>query len=211
MELDATRRKRTVVLIDPEKGKLRKAYLHLPARLGGSANLLEKQLSHLKCGQMLKWKTPLEYRVHYYRRSIRRNEIRDYPVLFLGFIGIESMDVLVGYLMNRGAVLGGNLKLLREKMHQQVGDHIQYVKLESDHPLFCSYYDITEYSSAGPACPPVEPIPALELDGRVIVLSGVLYTPSFPCIANKLYVNAMAYLLIQPSQIGGRYLAKKLE
>jgi hypothetical protein len=220
--LDALRHNRTVVLIEPTTGKLRKAYVHLPATIGDRAYGLEMQMKALKRGTRLPSALPIEYRIQYFRHPLHLSEMKAYPVLFLHFIEIESSDALVQYLIDGGAILGGDFQFLYSELYQQVNERVQQVELDIDHPLFRAYYDITEYSAGGISwdlldeseefpggqreiCPPVGPVPALELDGRVVVLSNVSYDNNRPCIANRLYINAMAFLLIQPSLIEGRY------
>ena len=91
------------------------------------------------------------------------------------------------------------------------GVELEAVEISLGHPLFHAYFDITRYREAPRGCPPVAPVPGLELDGRLVAVAPPRFTPRLPCPANKLFVNALAFGLIQPSQMGGRYLAPKQE
>ena len=48
VELDAIGRERTAVIVDPEAGKLKKAYLHLPAQRGHGTLFLSKTLDLMR-------------------------------------------------------------------------------------------------------------------------------------------------------------------
>ena len=98
---------------------------------------------------------------------------------------------------------------------------IRIAEVEYDHPLVRSYYDIDEYTFRE-ITKLTGPVLGLEIDGRLTAVAGVQYryekssgytgskfTGFFvkPHLSNLLYINVFAYGLIQPSQMGGRYLA----
>lgn len=146
------------------------------------------------------------------RHILAYEEMKEYSVLSLQLIDIESTEAMVRYLMEGGFALvkGQQLSLLQEKLKIRVGARLKLVTIELGHPLFHSFYDITKYVDPTPPptnCPPIEPLPGLELDGRLIVVVGPRFNRKYPCQANKFYVNVLAYALIQPSPMGGRYLS----
>ena len=243
--LDAEARERTVVLIDPVTGKLKKAYLHIPCyrnsrdwKRGGE---LAKAMDMIERGKLLPSWPPFENRIHWYhlgpaakrwipvkgelvpdpihgfsrffeRRKLPYKVVRTFPLLNLEYIDVGSTDVMVGYLREGGFVLlkGGQYSHLQQELERRVGTRVEMVSVELGHPLFHSFFDITEYRDPSSVCPGVAPLAGLRLDGRLIAISG---TPKFvsdaPCYSNQLYVNALAYALIQPSKMGGRYKARK--
>ena len=118
---------------------------------------------------------------------------------------------MVRYLLEGGfaAARSGQLSLLQRAIQEKVGDRLQRVKVGLEHPLFHSYYDIEEYVPSWIKCPPTGPLPGLELDGRLIAIVPPPFVLRFPCPSNELYVNVLAYALIQPSRMGGRYMVRK--
>jgi hypothetical protein len=83
------------------------------------------------------------------------------------------------------------------------------VRMELGHPVFHSFYDIREYREAqvrGCMCAAVAPVDGLAVDGRLVLLLGPAYNERCPCLSNRLYVNILAYALVQPSPMGVRYL-----
>ncbi len=217
VQLGAERRRYNVILIDRETGKLKEAYLHLPAYRGPGANRLEKLLRALKYGESLSGKMPLIYEVdvcksYPQRHILHYSEMKEYSVLLLEYINVESTESLVRYLMEGGfaVVNSGQIQVLRREIQRKVGDRLQAIKIGLEHPLFHTYYDITEYTSPKgfPKCPLVKPVYGLEFDGRLIAVTGVPFTSGKPCIINELYVNILVYGLIQPSKMGGRYVVR---
>ncbi len=88
-------------------------------------------------------------------------------------------------------------------------------------PLFHAFFDIDAHTFEGMG---VGRLSGLEIDGRLAAIGGLSYrverTPDYnpggsigraalkPHLANLLYINALAYGLVQPSALGGRYLDK---
>lgn len=189
----------------------------------------------VKRGVLLPDETPVNSTIHYYRigdacwrprasdpihrfsrypgrHLLHSSEMKEYAVLFLSYIDVESTEALVSYLAEGGfAFLAdrGQLALLEREIGAQFGDRLQGVMVELGHPLFHSFHDITRYVAGGPRCPGIGPLPALELDGRLVALVPPRFTVDAPCIANEFYVNALAFALVQPSRMGGRYLARR--
>ncbi len=146
------------------------------------------------------------------RRKLPFQVIRKYPLLHMEHIDVGSTDVMVGYLREGGFVIlkGGQYSHLQQELERRVGTRVEMVSVELGHPLFHSYFDITEYRDRSSICPGVSPLAGLQLDGRLIAISGVpRFISNAPCYSNQLYVNALAYGLIQPSKMGGRYKAKR--
>ena len=213
VELDAVGRERTAVLVDPETGKLKKAYLHLPARRTRWTRLLYNSLDLMKRGFRLPGEVPVEETIHLYpgHYKLGLSEMKQYPVVLLSWIGVTSVEVLAQYLVMGGFVMGAYLPSLQEHL-SQTGERAEIVKIELGHPLFHAFFDVTEYRERNKVCPPVEPLNALQLHNRLAAISHV---PSFnlelPCYSNRLYVNAIVFGLIQQSRMGGRYLSGKKE
>ncbi|MBT4496502.1 MAG: hypothetical protein HOC74_02200 [Gemmatimonadetes bacterium] len=251
LDLDAQRRKRTVVIVDPETGKLERAYLHLPVYMnadrcsgcppnpGGSEvaeilNLIRRgfrlpgavpifsQIHWFKLGGCISGRTALmkierfsdpdpihRYYCHPQKHILHHTEMTEYPVILLDYIDVESSDTMAQYLIEGGFVVAdpGRLGLLEQKIRKQVGERLERIRIELGHPLFHSFYDIDHYFPGGP-CPGTGPLPGLELDGRLIAVASPRFTRDKPCPANRLYVNVIAYALVQPSPMGGRYLAR---
>ena len=215
VELDAVGRERTVVLIDPDTGKLKKAYFHLPAwrnwpdKWGyhGTRDLFNT-LDLIRRGFRIPRKVPVEETIHLYpyRYKLSFNEIENYPVVLLAHIGVESYEVLARYLILGGFAIGADLYSLQ--MHlSQMGERGEIVKVELGHPLFHAFFDVTEYRDGG-GCPSVGPLNALQLHNRLAAIGHLPYFSSKICPSNKMYVNAIAFGLIQHSPMGGRYISE---
>ncbi|NKB66353.1 MAG: hypothetical protein GKR89_04785 [Candidatus Latescibacteria bacterium] len=145
------------------------------------------------------------------RHILHYTEMKEYSLLLLSYIDVESTQALVRYLLEGGfAILDWDqLPLVRQALQDQVGERVESVTLELGHPLFHSYYDFTRYVPGNPICPyGIEPLRGLQLDGRLIALSGIGFITDHNCPGNKFYVNAIAYALIQPSPMGGRYSSR---
>jgi len=269
--LDAEVRKRTIVLVDPETGKLKQAWLHLPVYTraeggcqGCPPSVANKRigapLERIPRGSDLPAPVPVISRVHTFplgpkimlpeiaympiegfplpdpihayplfprRHLLHPTEMSQYPVIDLSQIDVESTDVMVDYLITGGfGLVGrGQLSLLSAALRIRVGDQLQQISIDLDHPLFDAYFPIERYQkqphcckyasgdrvSAGCRkwCPAFGPLTGLQLDDRLVALTGVpAYTTDCDCLANQLYVNVLAFALAQPSQMGGRYLVR---
>jgi hypothetical protein len=217
VELEAEARRRTVVLIDPETRKLMRAYLHLPCwknrpPLDLRGKELWEILDLIRRGWRLPGHVPVFGQIRYFPHGhrLRSRELQEFVLLLEKYIGVESMQVLARYLIEGGFAVTnpGSLSLLQRELQKQRGDRSQRVLIELGHPLFHAYYDIDRYVPGGP-CPGTGPLSGLELDGRLVAVVGPPFTRNKPCPANKLYVNVLAYALIQPSPMGGRYLSRR--
>ena len=149
---------------------------------------------------------PIHRFIYYHRRhKLHHSEMKEYSVLLLQYIDVESTEAMARYLMDGGfaVVSYGQLRILQREIQKHVSDHrLQAVKLGLEHPLFRSFYDITDGG------PELESINCLELDGRLIAVTGVRFVRGNRYTkANKLFVNVLAYGLIQPSKMG-RYLVR---
>lgn len=245
VELDAEARERTIVLIDPDTGKLKKAYLHIPCYRNSKdwhgGRELTQTMKMIERGERLPSWPPFENQIHWYHLGARSNrwipvewdpapdpihsfptfysrqklayqEVKKYPFLATAYIDVESTDVMVRYLMEGGFALlnGWQYSHLKRELERTVDKRLETVQIELGHPVFHAYYDVTEYREANRTCPGVGPLRALRFDGRLIAITGV---PKFnlraPCHSNQVYVNALVYGLVQPSRMGGRYIARK--
>lgn len=255
VELDAYGRQHTVVIVDPETRKLKRAQLHLPVYRNAPApgpcspyfggQETDEVMDLLSRGFRVPRSTPLSSQIHWFqlgpcgRRSqpvqdgccgnedpihtfpdrptrhiLTYGEMKEYPVLFLQVIDVESTEATARYLIEGGFVMasGHQLPLLQQALQVRVGARLKPVVVELGHPLFHSFYDITAYVDLTPPptnCPAIGPLPGLELDGRLIAVIEPRFNRNYPCRANKLFVNVLAYALIQPSPMGGRYLSRR--
>jgi hypothetical protein len=244
---------RTAVIIDGETGKLKQAYLHVPAYGAGlldppgviinPAAGLMSVLELMRRGFRVPEKVPITENVHTtplgvcgafdpgkyglmrmvpdpihhptYRRCTGRHilqyqEMIEYPVLLLRVIDVESTQALARYLVAGGIVVGGPINLVYNALRGKLGEQrVQRVRMELGHPVFHSFYDIREYREAqvrGCMCAAVTPVDGLAVDGRLVLLLGPAFNERCPCLSNRLYVNVLAYALIQPSPMGVRYV-----
>lgn len=259
VELDAEARERTVVLLDPDTGKLKKAYLHIPCyrnsrdRHGGrrlaqtmergwhGGRELAQTMKMIERGERLPSWPPFENQIHWYnlgdsssrwipvegepapdpihrfptfygRQKLTYQEVKKYPFLATDYIDVESTDVMIRYLMEGGFALlnGGQYYHLKRELERTVEKRLETVRIGLGHPVFHAYYDVTEYRDPNGTCPSVGPLWTLRLDGRLIAITGVpRFNLAAPCLSNQLYVNALVYGLVQPSRMGGRYIARK--
>ena len=148
----------------------------------------------------------------YSRKKLAYQEVKKYPFLAMAYIDVESTDVMVRYLMEGGFALlnGWQYSHLKRELEQTVDKRLETVQIELGHPVFHAYYDVTKYREANRTCPGVGPLRALRFDGRLIAITGVpRFNLDAPCLSNQLYVNALVYGLVQPSRMGGRYIARK--
>ncbi|MEW6750409.1 MAG: hypothetical protein AB1505_05460 [Candidatus Latescibacterota bacterium] len=260
LELDALAREHTVVLVDPETGKLRRAWLHLPAyenspptlreppwgcgRYEGTKGLLEAADLAAR-GFRLPGAVPIEWHVRlhelgclvhglshidgfpdpdpihsfalYPRRHIlHRTEMAQYPVIDLHYIDVESTEVAGQYLLDGGFFIAGygQMGLLERELRRRTapgdGERVTRVTMGLEHPLFHSFFDITALCctrECGGSRRRVCAVPGLQLDGRLVAAITPPFDPKRDCPANKLHVNVLAWALVQPSPMGGRYLA----
>ncbi len=242
VELDAQGRRRNVAVIDPATGKLARGWLHLPVYgrgRGGRAKVLGDASAFIEGGHKVPGRVPLRIAtrsfhlggkapiiegitkkndlIHTFgeypeRHLLHHSERREFSVLHLGYIDVESLESLVEYLAQGGfAFLNSvQMSLCQAELARRYGDRVEQRRLELDHRLFHSYYDITRYRPGNRVCPGIRPVPALVLDGRI---AATAHPPSFTadvaCRANRMFVNFLAFALIQPSRMGGRYEARR--
>ena len=242
VELDAQGRRRNVAVIDPATGKLARGWLHLPiyaSGRGGRARVLGDASAYIEGGHKVPGRVPLRIAtrsfplgakapiiegitrkndlIHTFgeypeRHLLHRSEMREFSVLHLGYIDVESLESLVEYLAQGGfAFLNPiQMSLCQGELERRHGSRVEGRFLELDHLLFHSYYDITRYRPGNRLCPGIRPVPALVLDGRI---AATAQPPGFnadvACRANRMFVNFLAFALIQPSAMGGRYEARR--
>ena len=253
--LDAERRRRTVAIIDPETGKLKQAFLHLPAytnaptpcegcpgyhggrqareiynfitwgaALSGRVPI-QTEIHWFKLGGCIRWPAPalkgFDKRdpIHTYGCRPRRHilsyaQMKEYSVLLLQYMDVESTETLGRYLIEGGFAMMNRtqLALVRQELQSKVGQRIKAVTLELGHPIFHSYYDFTRYVPGNGICPfGIVPIRGLQLDGRLVAVVGIGFVMDQNCPGNEFYVNVIAYGLIQPSPMGGRYISRRTD
>ena len=239
VELDAERRRRNVAIIDPATGRLERAWLHLPVYRKLSGNLIEAA-AFLRGGHKLPGRVPLEIEVHLKemgdcgpvipgigaepdpihtfvgcpgRHILHRSEMKEYSVLDLGYIDVESLEAMVEHLARGGFGLMNSrqLALCETELKRRYGSRVERQLLELGHPVFHSFYDITRYYRGNVPCPsPVLPVAALVLDGRVTATTPPpRFNTEVTCPSNRMFVNHLAFALIQPSAMGGRYESRR--
>jgi hypothetical protein len=221
VELDALGRKQTLAIVDPETRKLKSAWLHLPCWMNkpliyyGGRELWEA-LNLIRRGWKVPGRVPIDGQVHYYKYGYKLAypEMKEYSILLLNHIGVKSVEALARYLREGGFAAMGNgyLRQAERELRAQVGERVEEVAIELGHPLFHAFFDIRAYSEVnrGCGCPAVKSLAGLELDGRLVAVAGLPpFNSQCTCPSNQLYVNVLAYALIQPSSMGGRYLARE--
>ena len=96
---------RTVSLIDPETGKLKLARLHIPLRRQkrGPCGICQS-LELMRRGFRVPRPVPIRETIHYYPAGYRLKlqEMRDYSVILLDYINVESMAAAAQYLTEGG-------------------------------------------------------------------------------------------------------------
>jgi hypothetical protein len=233
LEVDAVRRRWTVARFDGKSGKLKRAYLHVPvyANLGAK---LERVLEMGRRGFFVPAPFPTTSTFHYYplgprsefgrefdarldpihqfsafpgRHILRYPEMKEYGVLLLNYIDVESTQVLVRYLLEGGFALVSGPQLVRlEQAFREGPEHqVVVVSLTLEHPLFRAYYDVERYYSASLLCPGSGPLSGVQVDGRLVALVEPLFVADRPCGANRVFFNALSYGLIQSGAAGWWY------
>ena len=150
------------------------------------------------------------------RHLLHYVQMKEYPVLFLRYVDVESTEAMVRYLLEGGfgVVDGGQLGWLEVQLRREVGERVERIEIGLEHPLFNAYFEIDRYKMQSTqcgkgSCSSVRPTPGLEVDGRLIAVAGLpRFNGKCDCLSNRLYVNILVYGLIQPSPMGGRYLAR---
>ncbi len=238
VELDAQRRRRNVAIIAPATGKLERAWLHLPA-YGRPLGAQIEAAAFLRGGHKLPGPVPLEIEFHLKklgrcgaliegigaepdpihgfagcpeRHILHRSEMREFSVLHLGYIDVESLEAMVEYLVQGGFAIMSSIQmaLCEAGLDRRYGSRVERQLLEPGHPLFHSFFDITRYAGSNAPCTGFGPVPALVLDGRVTATTPPPgFNTRYPCPANQVFVNHLAFALIQPSAMGGRYEARR--
>jgi len=227
VEAHAIGKHRTAVIVDPNTGHLKQAYLHVPSYLGRQGNTLANALDMVERGLQLSRRAPFEITVHYYplglpssrwiptekepvpdpahrfplyyrREKLAYQEMIEYPLIEMKNIDPQSTEVMVRYLLNGGFALNGAVGSLSQVLHERVGDAAQIEQIGLDHALFSSFYTIEKYKEPNIVCPGIYPLTGLTLEGRLVAVAGLPnFNPDHPCKSNELYVNALVYGLVQ--------------
>lgn len=173
-------------------------------RLGKPARIIE--------GITKKVEPMHSFRSYPERHILHRSEMKEFSVLHLGHIDVESLEAMVEYLARGGfGIMGAKqLALCETELKRRYGDRVERRFLELGHPLFHSFYDITRYALGNALCPGFGPVTALVLDGRVTATTPPpRFNTEVTCPSNRMFVNHLAFALIQPSAMGGRYEARR--
>lgn len=221
--------KQSFAYVDPETGKLVRAQLFLVAtgHCGGGASpakQLDDLLRALQRGQAAPRSVPLDYQIESIPcgRALRANELRRHRVILTDFVAVESAEALAEHLADGGFALSSLDMVQRMEAHlrRQGTRRVEREVIEPGHPLFSAFYDIDEATFAGMQGVP-RPFTALQVDGRLAAIGGLRFrlekTSGYagsmfvgaalkPHLSNLLYINALAYGLVQPSALGGRYV-----
>lgn len=210
-----------------------KAWLYLVAAGncgggGSAAQALDKLLKGMQRGQASARDLPLEYSIESLPcgQALRASDLPRHRVILTDFVGVESPEVLAEHLAEGGFAMTSSWMLQQmERALVLAGRRkIHLVRLEPGHPLFHAFFDIDAHTFENMQGVP-RPFTGLEIDGRVAAIGGLSYrqdrTSAYspggavgraalkPHLSNLLYVNALAYGLVQPSALGGRYLQGK--
>ena len=238
VELDAERRRRNVAIIDPATGKLERAWLHLPVYRELSGGLIDAA-AFVRGGHKVPGRVPLEIEIHLKNRGecggliegfhpepdpihsfagctqrhiLPRSHMKRFSVLHLGYIDVESLEAMVEYLARGGFGImdSRQLALCETGLKRRYGNRVERQLLKLGHPLFHSFYDITRYALGNALCAGFGPVTALVLDGRVTATTPPpRFNARMTCPSNRMFVNHLAFALIQPSAMGGRYEARR--
>jgi hypothetical protein len=167
------------------------------------------------------------FTLHPRRQVLHSTQMAEYPVLYLPYIDVESTEAMVQYLIDGGfgVVDRRQLDLLEEAMSREEPERLQSVSVGLEHPLFQSYFDISQYSPGNCGCcpppspcpdppccicpcPPVQPLAGLQLDDRLIAVEAPPpYHNRCGCPSNALYVNVLVYGL-QTHRMAGRFTSE---
>ena len=138
--------------------------------------------------------------------------MKEFSVLHLGHIDVESLEAMVDYLARGGFGImdSRQLALCETELKRRYGNRVERQLLELGHPLFHSFYDITRYAQSNALCTGFGAVTALVLYGRVAATTPPpRFNARMPCPSNRMFVNHLAFALIQPSAMGGRYEARR--
>ncbi|MFA6108981.1 MAG: hypothetical protein WDA75_09430 [Candidatus Latescibacterota bacterium] len=249
LELDAQSRRLNVALIDPETGRLKLGWIHLPAYMKYGHELqvametaargfglpggvpLRVEVKYFSVGKCCKHPTqpcPCENAIYApdpihslplccTRHILGHTEMRDYSVIDLRYIDVESTPAMVDYLAAGGfGIVGyGQLRLLQANLADRFNERVAEVKVGLDHPLFRVFFTVGTYrpgSNCGTRyrsifCSAVGPLSGVTLDGRLVAISGVpRYEERCDCPANRLYINTYVFALTQPGPMNRAFL-----
>lgn len=147
------------------------------------------------------------------RHILAYQEMIRYGVLLARYIDVESTSAMVRYLLQGGfaIVSGRQLSIIQAALRDSLPEgEVERVAAGLDHPLFRAYYDIPRYAKRQhpQCCFGIYALPGIEVNGRMVAIVSPGFCRLYQCRSNKLYVNVLAWALIQPSPMGGRYLAR---
>jgi len=147
------------------------------------------------------------------RHILAYQEMIQHGVLLARYIDVESTSAMVRYLLEGGfaVVSSRQLSIIESALHDTLSrGEVERVAAGLDHPLFRAYYDITRYSKQQhpTCCYGIYALPGIEVRGRMVAIVSPGFCRLFLCRSNRLYVNVLAWALVQPSPMGGRYLAR---
>ncbi len=207
-------------------------YLSPPCEWHGGAGL-EGVLVAVESGRSLPTPPPFENEVHWFdlrgcsrlgdleadpihrfsiyprRDRLSHEQLRDFPFIDLAYIDVYSTREMVTYLSGGGFALmdAGQFYHVKRELQKALGERVGERLFELGHPVFDFVYAVDRYQDeSNRLCPSFGPLTALVLDGRLLSLTGVpSFNPQAACPANRVYVNAIAYALTQPSKLGGRF------
>lgn len=213
-----------LVLIDPQNKTKLKGYVHLPVRRikpkkGRLTPLVPSEFTHLSLMRHaagLPLPTFLNIHLHGYTSydSLNIHDLRRFPFVIVdprAGIRVRRVADLADYLEEGGFAMmrdGRTFRQTLQELQQRSAKRAALTLITLEHPLFHSFYDITEYSSSGRTCPyAITPLVGIESYGRLVaVLAPLKYIYEELCLSNKLFINILVYGLIQPGSLGSQYV-----
>lgn len=194
--LDAERRRRSVVLVDPANPRRLSACIYLPATGGrpGGRRALD-MADHARRGTNLGTRVDdavdltIRLRLFPPGHSLSLNELLEFPMVWTRMLDVHrSQGNLAAYMEQGGVVLAdlGEFGLLEDALETRCGARLRRVYLTLEHPLYRSFYTIDRYHYftdrilRNPCMRSVLPVDALCLDDRVVAISTYMtYDPGF--------------------------------
>jgi hypothetical protein len=198
IDLDVERRRRTVVVVDPDNPRNLKVWMRLPAHTTNSPNRPSPAARVLRMAQYAQRGFRLggddESAVHLQvavdllptGEAPRLTDLRRYAMVWTEIlIWQPSPADLAEYVLEGGFVLTTHLDGLARELRLRDPEAVERLYLTADHPIFSVRYDveyqmIRDLPAANPCNTNILPVDAVEVHGRVVALSTYqTYHPGF--------------------------------
>lgn len=233
VDLDAERRARTVVVVDPDDPRNLRVWMRLPAHpnMGRRAAVMAQYWRRgFLLGSDDAVDLELELDVLAAHHRLKLGDLRRYALVWTDLLREQPpVEDLAGYLEEGGFLLTGSFDAVEAQLRRRRPAAVERVYLTREHPLFHAFFDVDYQflrnlpAPRNPCKYNVMPVDALQLDGRVVALATwqtfdpgfvvygwrqIYYNEYAACLSNKFAVNVFLYGLIQPGGFAGRYRAR---